>query len=159
MIAIGLILAIIVVIAGSKILFRSSGSLLAVEPSKCTDEYNKQKIEYFRDEIVKYGKRDKPGGGINEYYNPEEARKKFKAYVACKKEGLFTPENITAIEPAIMNNAKAVYGYYVEDISKQMAASTVKQERKDLYEKCAGVIEDYYDTFKVDFTQGRCPSP
>jgi hypothetical protein len=127
--------------------------------SECTPEAKVMTIGDFRDEIAKYGKREREGGGLNERYYPQDAIKNFKTYLACKQENIFTPENITSIEPTIMNDAKAVYGYYVEDIAKKMAASTVKKERDDLYKECSSVIDDYYQTFKVDLTQAKCPSP
>ncbi|MBN1544057.1 hypothetical protein JW898_01190 [Candidatus Woesearchaeota archaeon] len=146
----GLILAAAIIIPGAKTLFRTKGSFDALGPSKCTDSDRTKPISEFNETIRMYALRERRPGVPNELYSPEDAIRHFQLYLACKKEGAFPVSDITSTERAIINNAKAAYVSWGEDICRRYCsiAPSYRSERKDVDEEYAELVDLYYETFE-----------
>ena len=155
----GLILAAAIIIPGARILFTTKGSFEGLGPGKCTDGDKERTITDFNDSIRMYALREQRSGVVNELYSPEDAIRHFKIYLACKEEGMFTPAEISLSEPSMVNNAKAAYVSWGEDICREYCGISpqYRDDRREVDEKYADLVDNYYTTFEdlerdVEFT-------
>jgi hypothetical protein len=155
--AVALAIAFVYVWPLAKKIVFANEQIVAFMPGECDKTAQDIKVMDFLSAINMYSPRERSDGTPNDLYSPNDAISKFHQFRACKKDGMFAAEELSATFPndpqqrtndqLINDTAKLAYVNLAEDTCKKLEQSQIDQERDDYYEQYMKLVDDYYESF------------